>query len=115
MRGPWSEYGAASSFGKLAAYRLGPFRAGIRLADSPLLSAAMAAMVKDRGFGVRQGGGIMSRDGGWSRRNREGMRMTAVKTVPRAVVQKGSRAVEDDEKAKRELAPGCPVLTGRVF
>ena len=31
------------------------------------------------------------------------MRMAAVKTVSRTVVQKGSRTIEDDGKAKRKL------------
>jgi len=55
----------------------------------------------------------MSRDEESSRRSREGMRMTAVKTVSWTVVQKGSRTIEDDGKAKRKLAPGCPIFTER--
>jgi len=38
------------------------------------------------------------------------MRMTAVKTVSRTVVQKGSRTIEDDGKAKLKLARGCPIF-----
>jgi len=37
--------------------------------------------------------------------------MTAVKTVSRTVVQKSSRTIEDNGKAKRNLAPG-PIFTG---
>ena len=68
----------------------------------------IAVLVFDRGE-------ILSRDGGWSRRSREDMRMTAVKTVPRAVFQSDSRAIEDDGKAKRKLAPGCPIFTEGLF
>ena len=51
----------------------------------------------------------MSRDGGWSRRSREDMRMTAVKTVSRTFGRKGSRKIEDDGKAKR-ITPGRPIF-----
>jgi len=34
------------------------------------------------------------------------MRMTAVKTVSKKVVQIGSRAIKGDGQAKRKLAPG---------
>jgi len=48
----------------------------------------------------------MSRDEESLHRSRENMRMTAVKTVPRTVVQKGPRTIEGDGKAKRKLARG---------
>jgi len=38
------------------------------------------------------------------------MRTTAVKTVPRTVDQKSSRVIQDDGKARREIAPGIPFL-----
>jgi len=42
---------------------------------------------------------IMPRDEESSRRSREDMRMTAVKTVPKTVVQPASRTIEDYGKA----------------
>ena len=42
---------------------------------------------------------IMPRDEESSRRSREDMRMTAVKTVPKTVVQPASGTIEDDGKA----------------
>jgi len=54
----------------------------------------------------------MSRDEESSRRSREDMRMTAMKTVPRTVVQNGSRSIGDDGKAKRKIAPNGPFTAG---
>ena len=54
---------------------------------------------EDRGEGADEGG--KDTEGPWGRR------MEAwVKTVSRTVVQKGSRTIEDNGKAKRNLAPG---------
>ena len=48
----------------------------------------------------------MPRDEESSHRSPKNIRTTAVKAVLRLVVQKGSRTIEDDRKAKRKLAPG---------
>ena len=39
------------------------------------------------------------------------MRMTAVKAASRTVDQKISKAIEDDGKARGEIAPGRPIFT----
>ena len=46
----------------------------------------------------------MPRNEEWSLRNREDMRMTAVKAVLRTDDQKGSRRTEGDGKARRDVA-----------
>ena len=60
-------------------------------------------------FWCSKRGGILPRDMGWLRRSCEAIRMTAVKAVSKAAVQKGSRTIEGDGKAKRKLAHVCPV------
>jgi len=54
----------------------------------------------------------MPRNEGWSRWGREDMRMTAMKAVLRTQVQKGSRNIEGDGKARRDIAPGAIFVIG---
>ena len=97
--------------GTIGVFHPAPFRIFGILDAFDIRDRPASAMVKDRGFG----GEILPRDGGWSRRSREDMRMTAVKAVSRTVVQAGPRMVEGDGKAKRELALGCPIFTKGGF
>ena len=70
----------------------------------------MIKVIKDRGLGIRQGGGYCPAMGEDRAEAVNKIRITAVKTKARTVVQKGSRTIEDDGKAKRKLAPGCPIF-----
>ena len=97
--------------GTIGVFHPAPFRIFGILDAFDIRDRPASAMVKDRGFG----GEILPRDGGWSRRSREDMRMTAMKTVPRTASQKNPRTIEGDGKAKRKLAPGCPIFTEGVF
>ena len=49
---------------------------------------------------------LMPRSEGWSRWSREHVRITAVEAVLRTKNQKGSRKIEDDGKARRNMSMG---------